>query len=677
MSQQTLRKVRHFWSQPLPKIFTALVTACCCLVVMERYLTVPDKTLKHRDDDGQQPNKTNSHWLHSLFRKGKSGNPLTINEESERLGCVFPDVDPYSPGIMKLAGLDKKPLRCDRYMPDITYVNQNTLTVNRSRIKNEIMFKFCKYRDIFKNGTDDKKALFGAWSEPFDTSVKLPDTTEFIVVECENKAKETISRTYHALVPIHKELTKLKLKKRRISGVKETLNVIMIGMDGLSRHQYMRSMNLTYNFLMKGLNSFDMSMHTQVGINTFPNFLPLLTGYNLSEVEKWWTWSENTDEFDLIWKDYHKQGYRTLYTEDQPIIGGFHFEKPGFMFKPTMYYSRPISLAMEADRELWRSGPHCAGNEPEIQFHLNYIERFFDTFPDTPLYAMSFLTKLTHNDMTNSKMADEMMYTFYKSLQEKGHLNNTLLLTFSDHGPRLGLIRPTVNGMVESRAPYSIFTFPRWFLDKYPEVTKNLKINTRRLTTHFDTHATLHDLLYFKVKDKCPPSNNKHGVSLFQEIPKSRTCEDIPIPLEFCLCNQVQMEPTNPRANISKGFSKIILHAINTKRNETVCTRLQLKEILQVVQIKLPSLGSDDKMVYKVKIQTNPGDAIYEGTIQTTLTQDENIMTYVEEFLSGGGNKKFIVGETIDRLNLYKGQADCEKNDARKPYCYCKDLITS
>ncbi|XP_059174433.1 uncharacterized protein LOC131954692 [Physella acuta] len=543
-------------------------------------------------------------------------------------------------------------------------------------------FQHCKYREIFGQPRNDSSLIFGVWSEPFVEEVTLGPEVEYILVVCENNASEIVSKTYHALIarrPEFEELDMLKLKKRQVEvSPKETLNVIMIGLDGLSRHQFLRSMSMTQSFLNKGNNTFDMTMHTQTGTNTFPNYVPLLTGRSDTEIERYWNSKKHyTDVFGFVWKDFMDAGYKTLFSEDVPSIGGFHFMKKGFLSPPTTYYTHPICLAIERDEKIWKAGRYCIGNTPEIVFHFNYIEKMFDTFKDVPLYAMAFITKLTHGDMTLSKRVDEHILNFYTSLEKKGHLNNTLLITFSDHGPRWGSIRATMNGMVESRAPYLFLTFPQWFLDKYPDVAANLKTNTRRLTSHVDTHATLQDLIYFKATGNVPIVPDKLGISLFREIPKNRTCDDAKIPMEFCLCNQNQMKMVFPNSAIFQKLAELLLKSINSKHNSSYCVELSLHKVLQIVEIMLPFVGRDDKRLYKVKVQTTPGDAVYEGTVKTPKVEESILLESLEKI--GNGTKiedeGISMGKTVDRLTLYKGQADCEVDAARKPYCYCKNLI--
>ena len=49
----------------------------------------------------------------------------------------------------------------------------------------------------------------------------------------------------------------------------------------------------------------------------------------------------NLDECPLIWKEFAKRGYATVYMEDEPEFSTFNYLKAGFFNKPTDYYLRP------------------------------------------------------------------------------------------------------------------------------------------------------------------------------------------------------------------------------------------------------------------------------------------------------------------------------------------------
>ncbi|CAL1533649.1 unnamed protein product [Lymnaea stagnalis] len=635
-------------------------------------------TRKKESEKEHKPGRVTAHNNHKYIRNNKKASlsrGVKVGKRDsgeESLACVFPRVNPFDPEIMAMSGLNLRTLECHAKLPDLLYIDGNTLAINKTKVHEKLggIQITCQYQEILPGHN-----FLGPLKPPFNDFQVLPKSSEFIRVVCQDGGQKVVSRMYFALIPKREKRSQVEallLKKREMeSAPRETLNVIMIGVDGVSRHHFMRSMTRTYPLLMNDFRSFDMSMYTQVGKNTFPNFIPLLTGRSEDEINTWWDFSKYTDGFDLVWRDYARAGYTTLYTEDWPTIGAFSYEKKGFLVNPTTHFSRSLCVVMEHDKEIWNTGNQCVGEQPEVNFHFDYVKRLFDTFHDKPLYAMAFLTKVSHDDMTHLKIADEHVFNFYRVLQKSGYLNNTVLITFSDHGPRWGPIRSSINGMYEGRTPFAIFTFPKWFLEKYPDVARNLNTNTGRLTTHYDTHATLTDLLYFRGNGDAPVRKNKHGISLLQKIPKNRTCKDIPIPEEYCLCGQSTVERLDTSTEPAKILAKTTLAAINLKINKTICVALKIEEILQVVKVELPknlSEGKHDKYLFRVRLQTTPGHAVFEATVFAREV--------VPQTSFWGTKNHFIidVAERIDRLNLYRGQADCVSDARIKAFCYCKNL---
>lgn len=76
---------------------------------------------------------------------------------------------------------------------------------------------------------------------------------------------------------------------------------------------------------------------------------------------------------------------------------------------------------------------------------------------------------------------------------------------------------------------------PPSFKSKYPLAVRNLMVNSRRLTTHFDIFETLKDLSNLskspltseniRRRSKDLPEGAR-GISLFLEVSTSRTCDN-------------------------------------------------------------------------------------------------------------------------------------------------------
>lgn len=122
-------------------------------------------------------------------------------------------------------------------------------------------------------------------------------------------------------------------------------NVLLLGLDSLSRLNFLRHLPLTAAFLERqGFQS--MTGHHKVGENSFPNVLPMLTGrpgrdFYDSSVH----WKIKFDDVPLIWKRFQRRGYLTTFLEDMPAYGFFH-SRGGFSRQPTEYYSTPVNMAL-------------------------------------------------------------------------------------------------------------------------------------------------------------------------------------------------------------------------------------------------------------------------------------------------------------------------------------------
>ena len=92
--------------------------------------------------------------------------------------------------------------------------------------------------------------------------------------------------------------------------------------------------------------------------------------------------------------------------------------------------------------------------------------------------------------------------------------------------------------------PIVMFVFPPWFEKVYPEAFRNFIRNTKILSTPFDLHETLQDILRFtgaELDDEHFRSKNPsgaRGMSLFKKVPENRTCTDAAIEPHWCACLQ-------------------------------------------------------------------------------------------------------------------------------------------
>lgn len=277
------------------------------------------------------------------------------------------------------------------------------------------------------------------------------------------------------------------------------MNVVLLGVDSVSKLNFDRHMPRTKKFLLNILQAVEIETYNKVADNTIFNIVPLTTG-------KYLPWNETMsskpmDKYDFIWKKYSKSGYITLFAEDAPSIATFNLWTSGFHKQPCDHYLRPFTVAMKEELYLW-DGRHCFGGRLVTKITLDYLHDFMTLYERKPHFALTFITKITHDDVNGVGHVDETYEAFFEKLQKESLMNNTMLFYFSDHGMRYGGIRNTYVGKLEERLPFLYVIAPNWLHKKYPNVIKHLRSNSRRLTTPFDIHETLVNILSFEGEPK-------------------------------------------------------------------------------------------------------------------------------------------------------------------------------
>lgn len=134
-------------------------------------------------------------------------------------------------------------------------------------------------------------------------------------------------------------------------GVKrKKISILLLGIDSVSRLNFIRKFPQTREYIEKR-GWLPLEGYTKIADNTFPNWIAVLTGMSVKQLEKSCipSWSNEFDNCPFIWQNLSKSGYLTSLSEDAVEIGTFNMNKYGFLNSPTDYYSRPV---MEAAHRL-------------------------------------------------------------------------------------------------------------------------------------------------------------------------------------------------------------------------------------------------------------------------------------------------------------------------------------
>ncbi|CAH8681439.1 unnamed protein product [Schistosoma haematobium] len=484
----------------------------------------------------------------------------------------------------------------------------------------------------------------------------------------------------------NRTLTKIKQNKLMF-------NILLLGIDSISRLSAYRYLTKTMKFLQSiNESSIIMNLYNVIGDGTTVNLLGLLTGQLESELpesrKSHMNINKNNlllnkfnnytilDNYPWIWKEYTDYGnYVTHYIEDTPKWGTFQHRLCGFgsVNSPTTSYGRPCLIAAHQEENYSGKILGCTMSRYTHQVLLESLTEFFETYSDRPRFSLTFLSELIHENPAYVKLIDEdlsklIQRIYYEDLRFNGGnmkasssssypFANTLVVLFSDHGPRMGDARLSVQGKLEERLPFMSIIAPKLFKEKWSIQWDNIKYNQNRLITLFDLHATLRDLLmnqlklhnnnidFIKIFNKIHRNlqiNPSHGLSLFNKIPLNRNCDDAYISSHWCVCLkwiEIDHNNNNDNNNLIYNSNDLIIKSTNviiTKINEMIikykanltkngqCSMIKLYQIKSVEQAILPQ-----DMVRFIRSQDEDGRI---PMFQEQSTSSWSLLDWIKKF---------------------------------------------
>ncbi|KAJ8679800.1 hypothetical protein QAD02_015587 [Eretmocerus hayati] len=639
-------------------------------------------------------------------------NAFVINTK----GCQIPDLSPFEPSAMRY--FDKvKPIVCEQgtHLPLIDS-NSSAIFVNieaRDHYYNESESVDCCWRSFWRSRNEDSRVTLSRDCHPFNESAWIND--EFVQVQCQNH-NESVYEDYFAFVPrklrVENRVRALEHKSQQQNHqhaknkTPRKLSILVIGVDSVSRLNLHRTMPETAN-LLRELGAVELMGYNKVADNTYPNIVPLLSGLPVSEFEKlcWRNRKKPFDDCPFVWRKAARSGYRTIFGEDACSMTIFNYLKPGFRKEPTDYYLRPFCVAAEATiGNTHRLNANlCLGTRLNFETLLRYTYRVAEEFADDPYFALFWQASLTHDFVEYSSLGDGSYRDLLAELTgDRQLLRNTALIFMSDHGMRWGSFRQTYQGRLEDSLPFAFLLMPDWWLSEHPRAVSNLKTNARRLTTPFDLHETIVDLLdserlaqYEVTSASIPasmttlPSIPHHipvtnrsslispGLSLLTTlISEDRTCWSAGIPEHWCMCHG--------RRNVSRNDPALpilqahLLQELNRQLNQSSygrsrCKKLKLDRLIEAT-LRGPEVSDKDKPLsnwseYTLTVQTKPGGALIEASMRYSRHPLDN-NNRSNSFHSGNKKVVELVGP-VSRLNAYGKQSACVPDFHLRLFCYC------
>ena len=362
----------------------------------------------------------------------------------------------------------------------------------------------------------------------------------------------------------------------------------------------------------------------------------------------------------------------------------------GFRHQPVDHYMRTFYVA--AERRYVFYLPFCVGSTPRHVNMFAWQRQFFERYADCRKFSFIFHSEFSHDSSLRLPLADDDLRQHLAALRDAGHLDRTVLVLMSDHGPRFHRTRHTARGKYDERLPYLAIRLPSSFAARHPSAVENLRFNAAAglLVTAFDIHATLLDVIRFATGQRSPPEPEmnlndgrfRRAISLFDEIPLDRTCSDADIAPHWCAC--LRWHPLATDSTPIQLASQRVVDVINamTSSHRSQCAELRLDDVIggdlfadddRLLQFRrssdlhgrVPEMTDTlnaTQILYRVVISTQPGNALFEATVRHPLQSAGDVDDQFE-----------VDSRQISRTNQYGRQPHCimDSYPHLRPYCYC------
>ena len=475
---------------------------------------------------------------------------------------------------------------------------------------------------------------------------------------------------------------------------KRPMSVLLLVLDSVSRYSFQRNLPKTNDFLNKLEKSkefkedftvFEFEKSATPMAFTKYNMAQIIFGKSVEEIEevvgsnvKFLKHNKDIylkhQEENAIWKHFSSLGYVTMFSHDTSF---------DYVSALTGRYIQADHVLTNFWRYLWGvigmsdldDGRKCIGTKDMHEFSFDYAYQFFGNYPNNNKFAQVHIDA-AHENTGNVRTVDEDLLKFLIQYLRliKSRNENLAIVLMSDHGHK----KIKLGSQWDKRSFYEFHT-PFTYLIATKDVIKslnayeNLKHNKVQLLSRYDINLSLKHLAYFPYNvslDTWYPQAKEYytynnTVSLFEEkVSVDRTCEDIGVEREYCLCSSYEPVDDNEvetkiQKKMIKLFTKYLRFEGEFNRNSTVDERI---ESIRTFSFPLRKIERGLDTLYKMEIKTRTQ---VEITIHFNFCRKKRILKTEEilpkrnhpySFFRVGGLKAFL------QLRSIKIPSQCLEN---------------
>ena len=342
-------------------------------------------------------------------------------------------------------------------------------------------------------------------------------------------------------------------------------NVIMLLFDAVSREQFKVLFPKTVQYLEKYLTSSNSnhegiiySRYQVTGENSYPNKVSIYANKildvdQLLEEDFIWNYAESNN-FLVTHLDgecgtpndtlEHKVYETYPHGSAVGIYGNLFKKRPNIHIQyPSSAFCDQVIRELNVNRCQWdtewenitigtdtKNGfvPICAGERNTFEMGLQYVVDTLRLHPDRKHFVTATFLEY-HQTGWALPQFDEALMEFLEYIFDS--YKHIAVFLMSDHGIHYGAEFDHDFGRLHTRLPLLFPIIPKTLPAQMKE---NLVRNHDKLTSHLDLHLALRHMI--NITGYSPPPGSR-GTSLFSKIELQRNCEEIGIPMIYCLCH--------------------------------------------------------------------------------------------------------------------------------------------
>ena len=559
---------------------------------------------------------------------------------------------------------------------------------------NRVLQVTCKNPKFALYSSDSKKnQVFGGGVKGTVYWRKLKESNsnaEFTFVKC---SKNSI----HALVfNRYKEEIEIKANKIRsnLNPKGKKMNVLILIFDSVSIYSYQRNFNRTIQFL-NNLNTqsnyfsyFELEKSATPHHFTINNIAQILFGHKVEDLMVNIRYdqrgnpiiprTQKDNQKFSIWAHYRNLGYTTMFLHDSvwdyiPMLTGRHIETDHSLLDFWKYNWGVYN---------WHDfspGQRCAGSKNSHDLSFDYTYQYFDNYKENNKFAYVHLNA-AHENTGNILTVDEDLVSFLNDfmnlIERRGE--SLALFMLSDHGyKQMRMIRWDYRGYFEVHSPMTHLIFSK-DIEKEWNITKNLNENRKKLISRLDINLSLKQLAYFPYNlsvDLNTLNNYKDAKVyslLFENIPINRTCAEIGVNKEHCLCSwYTPVNQSNEReAIIANVFIDLLdKYFENNAKIILNCYPLENFTLNEMKSFQLQDLESDMSTLYFIHLSYFGIEIKAIGNFCIKLKENMNII--IKE--TKGLDLPFIYFEVPEGLAFLQVSEVEVDEICMRDICACKE----